>query len=161
VLECVTLAQVVEFVVKVFVDLACGTILDEETAENSKTAHPNDLAIRISEPVLHLHPSLNVFVPWHTGISRTLPLTETTVSTQSSSGGEFAGAGSGVHGDGLADDEAICNELADGLARVGIGDLAGLVGIKPDLALSTAYDGCRKALLGGEVDPIVRKESVR
>lgn len=60
-----------------------------------------------------------------------------------------------MHGDGLSDDEAICNELSDGLAGVGIGDLAGLIGIEPDLALSAADDGRREALLGGEVDPIV------
>lgn len=61
-----------------------------------------------------------------------------------------------MHGNGLADDEAICNELADGLAGVGVGDLADLIGIEPDLALSAADDGCRQALLGGEVDPVVR-----
>jgi hypothetical protein len=32
VLESVTLAQVVEFVIKMFVNLACSTILDEETS---------------------------------------------------------------------------------------------------------------------------------
>ena len=63
-----------------------------------------------------------------------------------------------MHGDGLSDDEAICNELSDGLAGVGVGDFAGLIGIKPDLALSAADDGRRKALLGGEVDPIVSIE---
>jgi hypothetical protein len=61
-----------------------------------------------------------------------------------------------VHGDGLADDEAIGHELSDGLAGVGVGDFAGLVGIKPDLALSAADDGGRQALLGGEIDPIAR-----
>jgi len=45
-----------------------------------------------------------------------------------------------VHGDGLADDEAICDELADGLAGVGTGDFADLVGIEPDLTLSAAND---------------------
>jgi len=65
VLESVTLAQVVEFVVEVFVDLAAGTVLDEKTTENSETAHPDDLA-------------------WHTSISGTLSLTETTMSTESS-----------------------------------------------------------------------------
>ena len=63
-----------------------------------------------------------------------------------------------MHGDGLSDDEAICDELSDGLTRVGVGDFAGLIGIEPDLALSAADDGRRKALLGGEVDPIVRIE---
>ena len=43
-----------------------------------------------------------------------------------------------MHGDWLSDDEAIGHELSDGLAGVGVGDLAGLVGIKPDLALSAA-----------------------
>lgn len=59
----------------------------------------------------------------------------------------------------LADDEAICDELSDGLAGVGVGDFADLIGVKPDLALSAAYDGGRQALLGSEVDPIVRRES--
>jgi hypothetical protein len=61
-----------------------------------------------------------------------------------------------VHGNWLADDEAICDELSDGLAGVGVRDFAGLVGIEPDLALSTANDGGRQALLGCEVDPIVK-----
>ena len=62
-----------------------------------------------------------------------------------------------MHGDRLADDEAICDELSDCLAGVGVGDFAGLVGIEPDLALSTADDGGRQALLGGKVDPNVRE----
>jgi hypothetical protein len=45
VLEGVTLAQVVKLVVEVLVDLAGGTVLDEETAENTLTTHPEDLAI--------------------------------------------------------------------------------------------------------------------
>ena len=44
VLEGITLAQVVELVVQMLVDLAAGTVLDEETAENTETAHPDDLA---------------------------------------------------------------------------------------------------------------------
>jgi hypothetical protein len=59
-----------------------------------------------------------------------------------------------VHGDGLADDEAILDELADGLAGVGVGNLTGLVGVEPDLALSAADNGGREALLCSEVDPI-------
>jgi hypothetical protein len=66
---------------------------------------------------------------------------------------EVAGAGSGVLGHGLADDEAISDELADGLARVGVGDLALLVGVEPDLALAAANDRLGQALLGDEVDP--------
>jgi len=102
VLERVTLAKMVELVVKVLIDFATSTILDEKTAENSETTHPYDLA-------------------WHTSISRTLSLSETAVSTNSSCSSELTGAGSGVHGDWLANDEAICDELSDGLSGVGIG----------------------------------------
>ena len=51
VLESVTLAEVVECVVQVLVDLAAGTILDEETAEDAKTAHPDDLAVKMYQNV--------------------------------------------------------------------------------------------------------------
>lgn len=45
VLEGVTLAQVVELVVEVLVDLAGGTVADEQTTEDTHAAHPKDLAI--------------------------------------------------------------------------------------------------------------------
>jgi hypothetical protein len=45
VLEGVTLAQVVKLVVKVFVDLSAGTVLDQKTAEDTELAHPLHLAI--------------------------------------------------------------------------------------------------------------------
>ena len=45
VLEGVTLAQVVELVVKVLVDLAGGTVADEEAPENTHAAHPEELAV--------------------------------------------------------------------------------------------------------------------
>jgi hypothetical protein len=45
VLEGVTLAQVVELVVKVLVDLAGGTVLDQQATENALAAHPDDLAV--------------------------------------------------------------------------------------------------------------------
>lgn len=59
-----------------------------------------------------------------------------------------------MHGNGLADDEAIGDELADGLAGVGVGDLVDLVGIEPDLALAAGQDVGREALLGSQVDPV-------
>jgi hypothetical protein len=59
-----------------------------------------------------------------------------------------------VHGDWLADDEAILDELADSLAGVGVGDFVDFIGVEPNLALSAANDIGRKALLCAEVDPI-------
>lgn len=47
VLEGVTLAQVVELVVKVLVDLAGGAVLDQQTTEDTEAAHPHNLAVRI------------------------------------------------------------------------------------------------------------------
>lgn len=58
-----------------------------------------------------------------------------------------------MHRDGLADDEAIADQLSDCLARVCVGDLADFVGVKPDLAFATADDGRCEALLGTEVGP--------
>lgn len=66
---------------------------------------------------------------------------------------ELTGAGAGVHGNGLLDDEAIADELADGLAGVGVGDLGHLTGVEPNLALAAADHGGREALLGAKVDP--------
>ena len=59
-----------------------------------------------------------------------------------------------VHGDRLADDEAIANEFADGLAGIGVGDFVHFVGIEPDLALATANHGGCEALLCPEIDPV-------
>lgn len=92
----------------------------------------------------------------HTGIGGTLALTGATVATVAAGEVEGTGAGPRVHGDGLLDDEAIGNELADRLAGVGIADLADLAGIEPDLALADAEDGRRKPLLGPQINPARR-----
>lgn len=135
VLEGVTLSSVVQLVVQVLVDLAACAVLDQQPAENTLTAHPEDL-LR------------------HTGIGGTLALSEATVATDSSGEVQLTGTGTRVHGDGLSDDEAIGDELADGLAGVGVGDLADLVGVEPNLALTAVEDIGRKALLGSQVDPV-------
>lgn len=96
-LEGVTLAQVVQFVVEVLVDLTGRTVLDEETAEDAETAHPEDLA-------------------GHARILGTLPFTEAGVAAGTLGVGEDSGTAAGVHGDGFLDDEAISDELADSLA---------------------------------------------
>lgn len=135
VLEGVTLAGVVELVVQVLVDLAGGAVLDEEAAEDTQAAHPEDLL-------------------GHTGVGGTLALTEATVTTVAAGQVELTGTGPRVHGDGLADDQAILDQLADGLAGVGVGDLADLVGVEPDLVLAAADDRGGQALLGSQVDPV-------
>lgn len=44
-LESVTLAQMVEFVVEMLVDLAGGAVFDQKTAEDAEAAHPHHLAV--------------------------------------------------------------------------------------------------------------------
>jgi len=155
VLEGVTLAQVVELVVEVLVDLAGGAVLDQQATENALAAHPDDLAVgRLSVSARGGVVVGGAAIPGHTGVLGTLSLTETTVATEAASGVQLTGAGARVHGDGLADDEAIGDELADGLAGVGVGDLVDLVGVEPDLSLAAANNGGGQALLGAKVDPV-------
>lgn len=55
VLEGVTLGGVVQLVVEVLVDLARGTVLDQQAAEDTLAAHPDDLPVIPSRqsPVCH------------------------------------------------------------------------------------------------------------
>ena len=43
VLEGVTLAEMVEFVVEVLVDLSAGAVLDQQPTEDTETTHPHHL----------------------------------------------------------------------------------------------------------------------
>jgi hypothetical protein len=97
VLEGVTLAGVVQLVVKVLVDLAGGTVLDEHAAEHTHAAHPEDLG-------------------GHTGVGGTLSLTVAGVTTSTAGSLKLAGPAAGVHGVRLLDDQTVRDELADGLA---------------------------------------------
>lgn len=58
-----------------------------------------------------------------------------------------------MHSDRFADDEAIADKFADGLARVGVGDLVHFVRVEPDLAFAAADYSGGEALLGCEVHP--------
>lgn len=82
------------------------------------------------------------------------------MTTLTASKVELTSAGARVHGDGLADDEAIADELADSLAGVGVGDLVHLIGVEPNLALAAADHGGGEALLGAKVDPEKKKVEV-
>ena len=105
VLEGITLAQMVKFVVEVFVDFAGSTVLDEEAAKDTETTHPHNLAV-----IQKLSASLVVFrarspshdsccalfaddfgvIPRHPRIRCTLPLTKTPMSTNPSCGSQFS-----------------------------------------------------------------------
>ena len=66
-----------------------------------------------------------------------------------------------MHGDGFANDEAIADQFADRLARVGVGDLVDFVGVEPDFAFAAADHGGREALLCPQIDPVGNQASVQ
>ena len=123
--------------------------------------HPSSFRRILADSDCKYFPRLNCMygsnVLRHTGIGGTLALSEATVTTDSAGEVQLSGTGTGVHGDGLSDDEAIGDQLADGLAGVGVGDLVDLVGVEPDLALTAAEDIGREALLSKQVDPRERE----
>lgn len=55
---------------------------------------------------------------------------------------------------GLADNQTILDKLTNVLARVGIADFIGFIGIEPNLSLTALEDGSGESFLGCEVDPI-------
>ena len=67
---------------------------------------------------------------------------------------EFPSTSARVHSDLFADDEAIGDKLADGLAGVGVGNFRGLVGVEQDFAFAATNDGGCEALLRAEVHPV-------
>lgn len=95
------------------VDLAGLAVLAEETTENAHATEPEDLG-------------------GHTGLRGTLALTGTGVTAETLGGGVLTSAGARVDDGGLDNDVAVLEELADTRARVGLGDLGSLLGVKPD-----------------------------
>lgn len=86
-------------------------------------------------------------IPRHPSVRSTLSLTKAAVAPNTSRSSQLPSTGTRVHGDLFANDEAIGNELADGLAGVGVGDFIDFIRVKPDLALSAAGHGGGEPLL--------------
>jgi len=133
VLKHITLGLEVQGVVQVLVDLASFSVLAEKATEDSHAAHPQNLT-------------------GHTGISGTLALTVTHVATSTLGSSVLANTETRVRNLGLADDQTILNELANVLARVGVGDLVGFIGIEPNLSLATFEDAGGESLLAAKVN---------
>ena len=91
-------------------------------------------------------------VPRHSSILCTLPLTEATVSANTSSCIQFSGSGSGVNSNGLADDQSIADQFSDGLSGIGVGDLVDFVRIKPNFAFA-AFQHCGRQTLLSDPTP--------
>lgn len=103
------------------IDLAGLSVLSQQSTENPLATHPDNTGR-------------------HTSLGSTLSLTRAGVSSLSPGGVSFADTEARMHDGGLLDDEAIGEELADVLARVGVADFGALVGIEPDLTLAAFED---------------------
>lgn len=58
-LECVSLAQMIEVMVKVLVNLARGTIFDQKASEDTKTTHPHHLTgLKRVSPISRREPTV-------------------------------------------------------------------------------------------------------
>lgn len=128
VLELVSLGSHVEVVVDVIIDLTLLAVLAQESSENSLSSDPKDLSR-------------------HTSLSGTSALTGTSVTTLSFSEKVQSHSGPGVDSDGLLDDETVLNELANSLSGVSQSNLAGLIRIEPNSALTALGDRSRKTSL--------------
>lgn len=139
VLEDVTLDLQVQRVVHVLVDLASFTVLAEHATENAHTTQPNDLG-------------------GHASFTGTATLTSALVTTLALSLSHQANTGAAVDFDGLLEDQAVLDELADSLAGVGVGDFGGLVGVHPNLALTGLQDASGEATLQKQARPVMGGE---
>ena len=128
VLVLVTLGAHIKEVVDVVVDLSLLAILAEESSQNSLSSDPQDLG-------------------GHTSLSGSSTLAGAGVSTLPLGQEVQSNSGSRVDSDGLLDDESILDKLANSLSGVSNSNLAGLVRVEPDTALSALGDRSGKASL--------------
>jgi len=114
ILELVTLSGCIQFVVQVSIDLFGLSILAEKTSQNSLATHPK-------------------YLERHTCVHGTLSLSVTGVATLGFCQQVSLVTRLGVHGVGCTAAQARLDDLADRLARVGVGDLVDLIGVEPNL----------------------------
>ena len=137
VLELVTLGSHVEEMIDVIIDLALLAVLAEQSTKNSLSSDPQNLS-------------------GHTSLSGTSALARSHVTTLSLSLEVQSNSGTRVDGNGLLNDETILNQLSNSLSGVGKGDVAGLIRVQPDTALSALGNRSCKASL--ELQRRLRKE---
>lgn len=127
-LELVTLGLHVKLTVHELINLLGLTVLLQKTAENALAAHPEDLE-------------------GETSVGRTLAATVAGVAALALGLVASDNTCAGVNHVGLLDHQAILDELAHGLSRVGRGDVCQCARVEPNLALAALEHGRRKALL--------------
>lgn len=135
VLEDVTLHLHVESVVHVLVNFASLTVLAQHATKDAHTAQPDQLG-------------------GHAGVTGTVALTSASVASLALGLGHQAHTEARLDGLGLLEYQAVLDELAHSLARGGIANFGGLVGIHPNFALTSLHDAGSQATLQTKVRPI-------
>jgi hypothetical protein len=128
VLEHVALGLEVQLVAEMAVNLLRLAIAAQQATKDAHSLHPEEL-LR------------------HSGILGTFPLSHASVPALPPRLCILPHAGPGVHSNGLLDDEAVLDKLADILPRVGVGDLVDLIGVEPDLVFAALHDRSGQPLL--------------
>jgi len=128
VLVLVTLGGKVEVMVNVLIDFLLGSILSEESSEDSLSSDPENLL-------------------GSSGFLGTSSFTGTSVSAFSLSKIVGSCSCSRVDGDVSSDDETILDELSDAHSGVGKGDFIGFIRVEPKSLLSAFQNGSSESLL--------------
>lgn len=128
VLENIALDLQVERVVHVLVNLASLAVLAKHPTKHTHASHPDDRRRHASLPC-------------------TATLARTAVTSFTLCFGHQTDTVARMHLLRLLDDQAILDELSDGLARVGVADFGSLVGVEPNLALASLEDASRETTL--------------
>jgi hypothetical protein len=84
---------------------------------------------------------------WHLSIGSTLPFPYAHMPALPSGQGVFWAASPGMDNHRFLDDQPIFDQLPDLLLGVGLGDFIGLIGVQPDLLLTTVEDTRGQPLL--------------
>ena len=124
VFELVTLWCQIKFVINCSVDLLCGSVLFQQTPEDSLPSNPQ-------------------YFCWHSAFSGTPSLSGTSVPTKSLCSKMFAGSSPGMDFLLSLHDESIFDEFANKYSRVCLSNLFSFVGVHPN-SLATALEdlGC-------------------
>jgi hypothetical protein len=128
VLELVTLGSHVEEVIDMVIDLSLLAVLAKQSTKNSLSSDPQNLG-------------------GHTSLSGTSAFTRSHVTALSLGLEVQSNSGARVDGNGLLNDETILNQLSNRLSGVSKSNLAGLIRIQPDTALTALGHRSSKASL--------------
>ena len=124
----VTFGFQVQFVVQIFVDFSCLTVLFQKTTKDTDATNPQHFE-------------------WNSGVGGTLAFTFAGVASLGFGRKACFDARTGMNDDRFANNKTIFVQFANVLTRIGHGDVVDFVWVQPDFAHTTFKDGCRQTFL--------------